>query len=297
MAADHIFSETLPVMNRRARRTSTGARTPPRLASYSAVGRFQVRIDRALCAYGRTEITLRDTGGQKAKRTRNGPTLARAESLLLRLQSAFDRYPNALVRAAQYILENPEKVIHQSLAELSTYSETGQASIVRLCQELGYDGYTQFKIALSADLALRGATPTPEGPANPLRSDVAPPLRFHHADTRVDRRDRAAPCCDRPFEGHADRPFRLWCVRDDRRSDCLPATSARLPCELDSRRDLGPRNFERPRPGFGSGRGFAVRGDSRYREVPEDSLAMLEPSPWRSPATRRARSPRSRTRR
>jgi DNA-binding MurR/RpiR family transcriptional regulator len=80
---------------------------------------------------------------------------------LWRLQSAFDKYPTALVRVAQYILENPEKVIHQSLSELSTYSESGQASIVRLCQELGFDGFTQFKIALSADVALRAAR-TPE---------------------------------------------------------------------------------------------------------------------------------------
>src|SRR5262245_3279332 len=92
--------------------------------------------------------------------------MKRQDSLLWRLQSAFDQYPTALVRAAQYILENPEKVIHQSLAELSTYSETGQASIVRLCQELGFDGFTQFKIALSADLALRSVESEEVGPAD-----------------------------------------------------------------------------------------------------------------------------------
>jgi DNA-binding MurR/RpiR family transcriptional regulator len=90
------------------------------------------------------------------------------QDLLQRLQSVFDRYPTALVRAAQYILENPEKVIHQSLAELSMYSETGQASIVRLCQELGFEGYTQFKIALAADVALRGVSGAPQGPTEPL---------------------------------------------------------------------------------------------------------------------------------
>jgi hypothetical protein len=58
--------------------------------------------------------------GRKATRAKNEPAAARAESLLLRLQSAFDRYPNALVRAAQYVLENPEKVIHQSLGQRRT---------------------------------------------------------------------------------------------------------------------------------------------------------------------------------
>lgn len=103
-----------------------------------------------------------------ATRMKNSPV--HAASLLQRLQSVFDRYPTALVRAAQYIVENPEKVIHQSLAELSTYSQTGQASIVRLCQELGFEGYTQFKIALAADVALRGegTLPLPSGPDKPL---------------------------------------------------------------------------------------------------------------------------------
>lgn len=98
---------------------------------------------------------------------KNGP-LSRQDSLLLRLQAVFDEYPTALARAAQYILENPDKVMHQSLAELSLYSETGQASIVRLCQDLGFDGFTQFKIALAADVALRGAGGAPQGPTEPL---------------------------------------------------------------------------------------------------------------------------------
>jgi len=78
-------------------------------------------------------------------------------ALLIRLNHAFGNYPGALARAAQYIVENPDKVVHQSLAELSDYSKVGQASVVRLCRELGFDGFTQFKIALSADLALRTA--------------------------------------------------------------------------------------------------------------------------------------------
>lgn len=86
----------------------------------------------------------------------DGEPLGRS-ALLIRLDHAFDHYPGALARAAQYILENPDKVVHQSLAELSDFSKVGQASIVRLCRELGFDGFTQFKIALSADLALRTA--------------------------------------------------------------------------------------------------------------------------------------------
>ena len=83
------------------------------------------------------------------------PKSSDRSALLIRLDHAFSDYPGALARAAQYIVENPERVIHQSLAELSDYSRVGQASVVRLCRELGFEGFTQFKIALASDLAVR----------------------------------------------------------------------------------------------------------------------------------------------
>ncbi|QPH54780.1 MurR/RpiR family transcriptional regulator [Pontivivens ytuae] len=75
--------------------------------------------------------------------------------LLVQLDQARSGYPTALAKAAGYILENPELAIHQSVAELSSHAKVGQASVVRLCRELGFRGYTDFKLALSADLAKR----------------------------------------------------------------------------------------------------------------------------------------------
>ena len=48
-------------------------------------------------------------------------------ALLVRLDAAIDQFPPALARAAQCILENPDKVVHQSLAELGDYAKVGQA--------------------------------------------------------------------------------------------------------------------------------------------------------------------------
>jgi DNA-binding MurR/RpiR family transcriptional regulator len=107
-----------------------------------------------------TEPSERDTA---VARSQAGP------SLLVRLEAAFDRYPTALVRAAQYIVENPDKVVHQSVAELSSYAGVGQASVVRLCRDLGYDGFTEFKIALATDLAVRSAK-------DPARAQSGDPL-------------------------------------------------------------------------------------------------------------------------
>lgn len=74
-------------------------------------------------------------------------------TLLLQLDQARSGYPTALAKAARYVLENPQLALHQSVAELSSHAKVGQASVVRLCRELGFQGYTEFKLALSADLA------------------------------------------------------------------------------------------------------------------------------------------------
>lgn len=91
------------------------------------------------------------------KRTPTTPPVLGATALLVKLESAFDHLPVALARGAKYVLENPEKVVHQPLAELSSYAGTGEATMLRLCRELGFAGYTDFKIALSAELAVKNS--------------------------------------------------------------------------------------------------------------------------------------------
>ncbi|TIX65403.1 MAG: hypothetical protein E5V33_07845, partial [Mesorhizobium sp.] len=58
----------------------------------------------------------------------NSPAMKAAshESILARLQDDIDRLPNALARIAKYILENPEKVLHQSVAELGEFAASGE---------------------------------------------------------------------------------------------------------------------------------------------------------------------------
>lgn len=103
------------------------------------------------------------------------PSFARRQStetraLLLQLDQAQSGYPTALAKAARYVLENPELAIHQSVAELSGHAKVGQASVVRLCRELGFGGYTDFKLALAADLVKRrpDTTNAPAGIENEL---------------------------------------------------------------------------------------------------------------------------------
>ncbi|RUV77384.1 MAG: MurR/RpiR family transcriptional regulator [Mesorhizobium sp.] len=98
----------------------------------------------------------------------NSPAMKAAshESILARLQDDIDRLPNALARIAKYILENPEKVLHQSVAELGEFAASGEASILRLCRQIGFSGFRDFKLALAAEIGRPGLPPTAAGTAD-----------------------------------------------------------------------------------------------------------------------------------
>ncbi|MFQ3452395.1 MurR/RpiR family transcriptional regulator [Bradyrhizobium sp. UFLA01-814] len=61
--------------------------------------------------------------------------------------------PKALQRIAKYVLENPDLVIRQTASELAIVTNSAPASIVRLCQVVGFGGLQEFKLALAGDLA------------------------------------------------------------------------------------------------------------------------------------------------
>ncbi|MGV6871988.1 MurR/RpiR family transcriptional regulator [Pseudochelatococcus sp. B33] len=98
-------------------------------------------------------------------------TAIRHGSILVRLQEEIDRLPNALARIAKYILENPEKVLHQSVAELGEFAGSGEASILRLCRQIGFSGFRDFKLALAAEVGRPSlATAGSAGPNAAIRS-------------------------------------------------------------------------------------------------------------------------------
>lgn len=88
-----------------------------------------------------------------------------AGSILTELHHRLEDLPKALGRVAQYVLTNPEKVVHQSLVEVSQHSGSGQASVIRLAQSLGLDGYGAFKLALNSELSRCDATMVTDGSA------------------------------------------------------------------------------------------------------------------------------------
>lgn len=79
---------------------------------------------------------------------------------LRRIEVSRDDLPDALGRIADFILREPEATLGASMSELAVLSRSGEASIVRFCRKLGFDGFSAFKLSLASDIAYRsGAEP------------------------------------------------------------------------------------------------------------------------------------------
>ena len=65
--------------------------------------------------------------------------------LFVKIRFLLPSLPRAEKVIAEALLENPEAITHMTLAEISRESGSSEASIIRFCKRMGYDGYTALK--------------------------------------------------------------------------------------------------------------------------------------------------------
>lgn len=70
-----------------------------------------------------------------------------------RLKSVREDLPPNLRQAADFFLDQVEFVQHHSLKEVALAIGVSQASVVRLCQRAGFQGFRQLQVALGYELA------------------------------------------------------------------------------------------------------------------------------------------------
>ncbi len=96
-----------------------------------------------------------------------------AGNFLAVLRSSVDGLTPALGRIGRHILARPGEVVHQTITELAEAAGASEASIMRFCREMGFDGFPRMRMAVAMDASLRAASPVPplpagtEGPAGP----------------------------------------------------------------------------------------------------------------------------------
>lgn len=91
---------------------------------------------------------------------------------LSRLRKDYHTFRPAEKRVVDYILENGEKVVYSTITELSANSKTSDATIIRLCRLIGYNGYQELKIALARELV---------SPVKDIHEDINPSDDFNVA--------------------------------------------------------------------------------------------------------------------
>lgn len=71
------------------------------------------------------------------------------------IQANYDQIFAAEKKVADFILQNPEKAVNANVSELAIFCGVSDATVIRLCKHIGYQGYYQLKICLSRDLGRR----------------------------------------------------------------------------------------------------------------------------------------------
>ena len=76
------------------------------------------------------------------------------EDFLTRIRSSYNQFTKAERRVADFILQNPNKVLFMSISDLAETCDGGDTSVFRFCKTMNVKGYQEFKMTLS--LSMRG---------------------------------------------------------------------------------------------------------------------------------------------
>lgn len=72
---------------------------------------------------------------------------------LIKIREIIEKLSPSEKKVGIFILENPHKISDLSIGELAQMSGSSEATVVRLCKLLGFNGYKDFKISITKDIA------------------------------------------------------------------------------------------------------------------------------------------------
>ncbi|GAB3790505.1 MurR/RpiR family transcriptional regulator [Virgibacillus kimchii] len=76
-------------------------------------------------------------------------------NLTMLMEQNKNTFTKSELKLYNFITENFEKVVYQSLTEIAIACQVGEATVLRFCRKLGYKGYQDFKLALARELSIR----------------------------------------------------------------------------------------------------------------------------------------------
>lgn len=74
----------------------------------------------------------------------------------MRLRELVDTLTSSERKVADFILNDPQRIIDMSVAQLAEESGGSQAAVIRLCKSAGFKGYQELKLKVAGDLQKPG---------------------------------------------------------------------------------------------------------------------------------------------
>lgn len=78
--------------------------------------------------------------------------------VIAQIKLILEEIPESEKKIAQYIIHHPDKVIHMTINELASSSESSPAAVGRLCKSLGLEGFPKLKVNLSLEITNKQKT-------------------------------------------------------------------------------------------------------------------------------------------
>lgn len=75
-----------------------------------------------------------------------------AQNCLSKIRSYHVKFSEKEKKIADYILKNPENIIHNTINEVAEDLGVADATVFRFCKRLGFKGYQAMKIALASEI-------------------------------------------------------------------------------------------------------------------------------------------------
>lgn len=106
-----------------------------------------------------------------------GVDRAPIENALVRINIAYPTLAKGAQRIADYVLEQPGRIVRMSVTELSEATATSEGSVINFCRRLGLSGFQQLKLSLA--------------------QETVQPVQFIHED--LNRKDDMDTICRKIF--------------------------------------------------------------------------------------------------
>lgn len=78
--------------------------------------------------------------------------IIQSKSVIETIKENYDQIFSSEKKIADFILGFPELAVNANVSELANYSNVSDATVIRFCKHIGYQGYYQLRINLSRDL-------------------------------------------------------------------------------------------------------------------------------------------------